>query len=345
MFKDNLKTIRAAKNLTQGDLAKALFVSQQAVSLWETGSGYPDVPILRSLAKYLGVKVDDLIGVEEFVSAKTEKKMRPAPLWVITLVLGLVLIFLLTIFTVFDAVNYSWEYFGILAGILMLIVPCFLVPTLYAIYKNGSSKLLLAGMISFGALFSCFLGLCIAKFLSAGPGDVASWVWLASSLVALLGFGLFVYFYIRSKTKPVGEKTEIVRLESETPTRHLHNGWAFAAFTLSIVLIVLFSTPWVPAHYAIQVYNSSGEYYIYDYDSNFFMADTLWGNWGPFAFLDFLCPLCILSLLIVSFLALWRKTSPKVSERLVSASVILMGVTLVIFLLSAFIARLSVPYR
>ena len=342
MFQDNLRTIRAAKNLTQEDLAKALFVSQQAVSLWETGRGYPDVPILKSLAKYLGVKVDDLIGVEEFVSAKSEKKMRPAPLWVITLVIGLVLIFLLTVFTVFDVVHYSWEHASILAGILMLIVPSLIVPTLYAIYKNGSSKLLLSGMLSFGALFSCFLGLCIAKFVSAGPGDAASWVWLSCSLVALLGFGLFVYFYFRSKTKACDDKTETVRLESEVPTRHLHNGWAFAAFTLAIVLVVLFSTPWLTAHFGIPVYDSFGNQTIFYFESNFFMAYTLWHS-GFFAFLDFLCPLSIIGLLIVSFLALWRKTSPKVSERLANASVILMGVALVIFLISAFFAYLMIP--
>ena len=41
---------RKEKNMTQKDLAKALHVSDRAVSKWERGAGFPDVGLLEPLA-------------------------------------------------------------------------------------------------------------------------------------------------------------------------------------------------------------------------------------------------------------------------------------------------------
>ena len=54
-FSERLKKYRREKNLTQQELADLLQVSNKTVSRWESGGGYPDVPMLVPLARALGV--------------------------------------------------------------------------------------------------------------------------------------------------------------------------------------------------------------------------------------------------------------------------------------------------
>lgn len=61
------KTIRALRlrdRRTQKDLAKALGISPQAVSRWETGLAFPDLTLLPSIAGYFGVTIDTLFGCD-----------------------------------------------------------------------------------------------------------------------------------------------------------------------------------------------------------------------------------------------------------------------------------------
>ena len=60
-FSERLREYRKGKGLTQQELADLLGVSNKTVSRWESGGGYPDVPLLVSLARALGVEVDDLL--------------------------------------------------------------------------------------------------------------------------------------------------------------------------------------------------------------------------------------------------------------------------------------------
>lgn len=52
-FSERLKRYRKERNLTQQQLADALGVSNKSVSRWESGGGYPDVPLLVPLARAL----------------------------------------------------------------------------------------------------------------------------------------------------------------------------------------------------------------------------------------------------------------------------------------------------
>lgn len=70
-FSERLKRYRKERNLTQQQLADALGVSNKSVSRWESGGGYPDLPLLVPLAKALGVTADDLLDVEKPVRALT----------------------------------------------------------------------------------------------------------------------------------------------------------------------------------------------------------------------------------------------------------------------------------
>ena len=62
MLKENIKTLRKAKGLSQEELAIKLNVVRQTVSKWEHGLSVPDSEMLISLAEVLETPVSTLIG-------------------------------------------------------------------------------------------------------------------------------------------------------------------------------------------------------------------------------------------------------------------------------------------
>ncbi|GHU36227.1 hypothetical protein FACS1894105_06220 [Clostridia bacterium] len=60
---NNIKVLRAEKNLSQDELAKQVHVHQTAVSQWENGKTNPDMQQAESLAKYFDVSLDYLLGL------------------------------------------------------------------------------------------------------------------------------------------------------------------------------------------------------------------------------------------------------------------------------------------
>ncbi|MCH5301024.1 MAG: helix-turn-helix transcriptional regulator [Ruminococcus sp.] len=62
MLSENIKKLREARNLSQVQLANALFVTKQSVSNWENGNIMPSVEILEKIADYFFVTTDFLLG-------------------------------------------------------------------------------------------------------------------------------------------------------------------------------------------------------------------------------------------------------------------------------------------
>jgi len=61
----NIRRLRGDAGLTQEELAQALSISPQSVSKWERGEGYPDITALPGLARFFGVTLDELMGMDE----------------------------------------------------------------------------------------------------------------------------------------------------------------------------------------------------------------------------------------------------------------------------------------
>lgn len=59
-----IKQARLNKKITQEQLAEALGVTTQAVSKWETDCSYPDITLIPSIANYLDVSSDELLGIK-----------------------------------------------------------------------------------------------------------------------------------------------------------------------------------------------------------------------------------------------------------------------------------------
>jgi transcriptional regulator with XRE-family HTH domain len=62
---------RKSKQLTQRELADKLMVSDKTVSKWETGSGCPDISIVKALSNVLDIDIESLL------EGKVEKITKP----------------------------------------------------------------------------------------------------------------------------------------------------------------------------------------------------------------------------------------------------------------------------
>ncbi len=62
MFRERLKEIRTAQNLTQAGLAAKLGMARNTVAMYESGGREPCAAILQKMAEVLGTTTDYLLG-------------------------------------------------------------------------------------------------------------------------------------------------------------------------------------------------------------------------------------------------------------------------------------------
>src|SRR5574344_835971 len=62
MLKDNIKSMRKSKGLSQKELAIKLNIVRQTISKWEQGLSVPDSELLIKVSEELDVSVSTLLG-------------------------------------------------------------------------------------------------------------------------------------------------------------------------------------------------------------------------------------------------------------------------------------------
>lgn len=70
---ENLQILRKTKNMSQEELAEKLNVSRQAVSKWESGSGYPETEKIISICEIFDCSMDELVKGKIANDIKEEK--------------------------------------------------------------------------------------------------------------------------------------------------------------------------------------------------------------------------------------------------------------------------------
>ena len=77
-----IRRLREDRQMTQSQLAEKLYVSDKAVSKWETGRGYPDISLLEPLSAALGVSVLELLSGADVVNGNRAANMLRLKLYV-----------------------------------------------------------------------------------------------------------------------------------------------------------------------------------------------------------------------------------------------------------------------
>lgn len=88
MLKENIKSIRKAKGLSQEELSIKLNVVRQTISKWEQGLSVPDSEMLISLSELLDTPVSTLIGENISESKVDDLKVISKKLEIINLQLA-----------------------------------------------------------------------------------------------------------------------------------------------------------------------------------------------------------------------------------------------------------------
>jgi len=71
-MRNRLKVLRAERDWTQADLARALDVSRQAVNAIETGKYDPSLPLAFAIARLFGSSIEDIFQVDELHPKENE---------------------------------------------------------------------------------------------------------------------------------------------------------------------------------------------------------------------------------------------------------------------------------
>lgn len=128
MLKENIKSIRKSKGLSQEELAIKLNVVRQTISKWEQGLSVPDAEMLIQISEVLETpvsiligenisesKVDDLKAISEKLEiinlqlSQRKKERRKIVHWIlISLCIAMIIIFISLI--LLNSPYLSWDY-------------------------------------------------------------------------------------------------------------------------------------------------------------------------------------------------------------------------------------------
>ena len=91
----NLVYYRKASGLTQLELAEKFNYSDKSISKWERGEGFPDVFVLKSLADFYGITVDDFYLEEhKKIAVKHNQKRKQLFIRLLSIGIGMLVTFL-----------------------------------------------------------------------------------------------------------------------------------------------------------------------------------------------------------------------------------------------------------
>ena len=128
MLKDNLKTLRKNKGLSQEELNVKLHVVRQTISKWESGLSVPDAEMLINISELFETPVSEILGESIEEKEKNDLKVISEKLEVINeqlsnyqkekrkrkiqalIIIDICLILLFILLAILDSPYKTWDY-------------------------------------------------------------------------------------------------------------------------------------------------------------------------------------------------------------------------------------------
>ena len=132
---ENIVALRKQNKLSQGDLAKKLYVTPQAISRWERGATEPDIETIKQLAELFHVTTDEIIyGPTSKLSKKMTKILHKS--YIVGSVLMVVLSITFAILAILDI-----DYIFLLIMFVSIAAVYFLFLMICEIIQNKLRKI------------------------------------------------------------------------------------------------------------------------------------------------------------------------------------------------------------
>lgn len=184
VISSNLIKLRKHNKLTQAELASFVGYSDKSVSKWETGETTPSVEILKALADFYNVTVDDLLS-ENFQPEKhfTTKERRYSRLVIALLGISTIWIIAVVAFVftdfIYNTSTHPWMLFIYATPISLILAIIF-----NSIWGNKPFTFVLISLLLWTTLASLFLTFLMysnmniwAMFLIGVPVQVSIILW------------------------------------------------------------------------------------------------------------------------------------------------------------------------
>lgn len=197
----NLVKYRTASGLTQSAVAEKINYTDKSVSKWERGDGTPDVFVLKKLADFYGVKVDDFLdGNEEKTFNIKPKLERHKHLIINMLAVGLVWLVAVTLYFLLNLILGTLEVECSHNSVVFIFaVPISgIVQTVFSeLWWNKLSTLIAVSVIIWGCVATTFV-----MFISFGFNFVGrDKIFLISAVLQVLAILWFFLRKVKQKAK------------------------------------------------------------------------------------------------------------------------------------------------
>lgn len=153
----NLAYYRKASGLTQLELAEKFNYSDKSVSKWERGEGFPDVFVLKSLADFYGITVDDFYQTEhKAVVVSQNKKRKQIYLRLMSIGIGW-LVTILTFFFLNTLLSKELPFKPWLTFIYGTLISSIILLVWEFIYHNRFMRMIATSLVIWTAALSLYL--------------------------------------------------------------------------------------------------------------------------------------------------------------------------------------------
>ena len=157
---ENLIYYRKAAGLTQLEIAEKFNYSDKSISKWERAEGLPDILVLKSLADFYGILVDDFFREEKTKIHVIKKNKRWLIVGLSELLVWLVFGLAFVLLSIFLPKAYPWWLLFVYAAAASSILGVIWS----GIYHNKLFELITTSLIVWTTITSVFLTLlCITK--------------------------------------------------------------------------------------------------------------------------------------------------------------------------------------